>query len=213
MRSGSVVRVMNHLSRTDRLANGFSVMRHGQSKANEAGIIVSRIENDHRGDYGLSELGRQQVLAAARDCGLPRETVICSSDFSRARQTADIVCACLSAPEVVIEEALRERCFGDWEGSTTGNYARVWAADEANAGQAADNVEPASAVLDRATALIVDLERRYSGRDILLVSHGDTLQILQAGFLRTDPSRHRSLPHLETAQIRRLHLRGNRLGP
>ena len=40
-------------------------MRHGQSKANVAGVIVSRIENDHRGDYGLSELGRQQVLAAA----------------------------------------------------------------------------------------------------------------------------------------------------
>jgi broad specificity phosphatase PhoE len=203
---------MNHLSRTDHLANRFSVMRHGQSKANADGIIVSRIENDHRGDYGLSELGRQQVLAAARDCGLPEETVICSSDFSRARQTADIVRACLGAPQVIIEEALRERCFGDLEGSTTGNYARVWATDEANAGQTADNVEPVSAVLDRATALIADLERRYSGRDILLVSHGDTLQILQAGFLRMDPSRHRSLPLLQTAQIRRLHLKESRVG-
>jgi broad specificity phosphatase PhoE len=208
---------MNHLDHTDRLANRFSVMRHGQSKANAAGIIVSRIDNDRRGDYGLSEAGRQQVLAAAGDCGLPASTVICSSDFSRARQTADIVRACLGAPEVVIEpgviieRALRERYFGDWEGSTTGNYARVWAADEANAGQTADNVEPVSAVLDRATALIADLERRYSGRDILLVSHGDTLQILQAGFLRTDPSRHRSLPHLETAEIRRLRLVESRL--
>ena len=56
------------------------------------------------------------------------------------------------------------------------------------------------------TALIVDLERRYSGRDILLVSHGDPLQILQAGFVRIDPSRHRSLPALETAEIRHLRL-------
>ena len=102
---------------------------------------------------------------------------------------------------------MRERYFGDWEGSTTGNYARVWAADEANAGQTADNVEPVSAVLERTTALITDLERRYSGRDILLVSHGDTLQILTAGFLRMDPSRHRSLPPLETAEIRRLRLK------
>jgi glucosyl-3-phosphoglycerate phosphatase len=63
-----------------------------------------------------------------------------------------------------------------------------------------------AAVLDRATAVIADLERRHSGRDILLVSHGDTLQILQAGLLRIDPSRHRSLPHLATAEFRRLHL-------
>ena len=197
---------MNHLSGVDRLANRFSVMRHGQSKANARGIIVSRIANDRRGDYGLSEPGRQQALAAARGCGLPGNTVICSSDFSRARQTAEIVRAHLGTPEVVIAEALRERCFGDWEGSATGNYARVWAADEVNPCYAGGNVEPAAAVLDRSTAFIVDLERRYPGRDILLVSHGDTLQILRAGFLRMNPSQHRSLPELKTAEIRQLRL-------
>ena len=181
-------------------------MRHARSKANAAGIIVSRIENDRRGDYGLTEHGRRQALTAARSCGLPQDTVICSSDFSRARQTAEVVRAHLGGPEVVIAEALRERFFGHWEGSATGNYARVWAADETDPGQAGDDVEPTAAVLDRATAFITELERRYYGRDILLVSHGDTLQILQAGFLPADPSRHRSLPHLATAEIRQLQL-------
>lgn len=199
---------MNHLSGTDRLANSYSAMRHGQSKANTFGIIVSRIETDERGDYGLSDLGRREALAAARGCGLPADAVICSSDFSRARQTAEIVRACLGAPAVVIAPALRERCFGDWEGTAVSNYARVWAADETDAWHAGGGVEPAAAVLDRATALIAELERRYRGRAVLLVSHGDTLQILQAGFLRADPSAHRRLPHLGTAEIRRLHLAG-----
>jgi broad specificity phosphatase PhoE len=198
---------MNHLSGVDRLSNRFSVMRHAQSKANVGGIIVSRIENDRRGDYGLTEHGRQQAFAAARSCGLPGDTVIYSSDFSRARQTAEIVRAHLGAPEVVIAEALRERCFGQWEGSATGNYARVWAADEADAVHADGNVEAAAAVLDRATALIAQLERRHSGRDILLVSHGDTLQILQTGCSGLDPSQHRRLPQLATAEIRPLRLR------
>jgi probable phosphoglycerate mutase len=206
---------MNHLSGLDRLANNFSVMRHGQSKANVEGIIVSRVENDRSGDYGLTELGRKQALTAAQGCGLPAGTLIFSSDFARARQTARIVRDQLGAVNVVLAQALRERCFGAWEGTSTDNYARVWAADEAGTGEAGatqpdggqpDGVEPASAVLDRATALVADLERRYSGRDILLVSHGDTLQILQAGFLRMDPSRHRSLPALETAEIRQLRL-------
>jgi probable phosphoglycerate mutase len=231
---------VNHLRGVNRLANRFRVMRHGQSKANEAGVIVSRIENDLRGDYGLTELGVRQARAAAEACGLPADTVICSSDFSRARQTAQIVRACLGAAPVTVTEALRERCFGDLEGSATGNYARVWAADEARAGDAGggepgtgggepgtgggepgtggggepvpdDGVEPAAAVLDRATALVAELERRYGGRDILLVSHGDTLQILQAGFLRMDPAAHRRLPPLAVAEIRALRL-GDRAG-
>jgi broad specificity phosphatase PhoE len=203
---------MNHLSSTGRLANRYRVMRHGQSKANEAGVIVSKIENDRRGDYGLSDLGLRQARAAADACGLPAGTVICSSDFSRARETAEIVRARLGAAEVIVTEALRERCFGDLEGSPVASYARVWDADEAGADETgaghAVGVEPAAAVLDRATALVADIERRYSGRDILLVSHGDTLQILQAGFLRLDPSRHRRLPPLATAEIRELRLQG-----
>lgn len=138
---------------------------------------------------------------------MPADTVIYSSDFSRARQTAEVVRAHLGAPEVVLTAALRERCFGRWEGSATGNYARVWTADETAPGHADGNVEPAATVLDRATAFIAHLERQHCGRDILLVSHGDTLQILQAGFMGVDPSRHRSVPHLATAEIRRLRVR------
>jgi broad specificity phosphatase PhoE len=67
-------------------------------------------------------------------------------------------------------------------------------------------------VLDRATAFIAQLERRHCGRDVLLVSHADTLQILQAGLSGVDPSRHRSLPHLATAEIRRLRLRQGTAG-
>jgi broad specificity phosphatase PhoE len=196
---------MNHLSGADRLANRYHAMRHGQSKANEAGVIVSRIETDRDGDWGLTELGRRQALETAERCGLPADTVICSSDFARARQTAEIVRGRLSAPAVALSEELRERCFGDLEGTPASNYARVWQADGAD-GQTGSGIESADAVLDRATALIADLERRYAGRDVLLVSHGDTLQILQAGFQRMEASAHRRLPHLDTAQIRELRL-------
>ncbi|HEX9042126.1 MAG TPA: histidine phosphatase family protein [Trebonia sp.] len=197
---------MNHLSGVHRLANRYHAMRHGESKANVSGIIVSRIETDRGGDYGLSERGRRQAEAAARDCGLPADTLICSSDFARARQTAEIVRARLGAPPVVVAAALRERCFGDLEGTATVNYARVWAADEAGTAPAGPGpgAEPATAVLDRVTGLVADLEGRYAGRDILLVSHGDTLQILQAGFGRMDPAAHRRLPPLGVAEIRLL---------
>jgi probable phosphoglycerate mutase len=235
---------MDQLNRAAPLANRYLVMRHGQSKANVRGIIVSSIDRDRAGDFGLSEAGREQVLATACGCGLPASTLICSSDFARAGETAQIVRACLGVPEgvleprVVLAPALRERYFGECDGCPVACYARVWAADEAGGragggagggagagdpvaghpvtghpvtghpvtGHPVAGVERAAAVLERAAALVADLERSHRDRDILLVSHGDTLQILQAGFSGLDPSRHRSVRHLETAEIRRLEL-------
>ena len=195
---------MNHLGSVGRLNNRYFVMRHGQSKANLAGIIVSRVETDASGDYGLSEAGRDQVLAAARSGQLPAGTLVCSSDFARAVQTARIMAEYLGSSPVRETAALRERSFGTWEGTSVENYRKVWAADEAAA--SSNGVEPPCAVLDRATAFLLELEGQHADRDILLVSHGDTLQILQAGFGRMDPARHRRLPHLETAEIRRMRL-------
>jgi len=187
-----------------RSPNNCYVMRHGQSKANEQGIIVSHPATDRGGDFGLSELGRQQARDAAGRCGLSSRTLIYSSDFARAWQTAQIVRARLAAPPVIACAALRERCFGDWEGTSVANYAAVWAADEIDPGHREHGVEPATAVLARAAALVAGLDTEHAGRDILLVSHGDTLQILLAGLAGTDPGRHRGLPHLGTAEIRRL---------
>jgi broad specificity phosphatase PhoE len=208
---------MNELSRRERLANRYYGMRHGESKANVAGIIVSRIETDRSGDYGLSDRGRLQADEAARRCGLSEQTVIRSSDFARAWQTAQIVRTRIGATEVVAAPALRERNFGELDGSPVTGYRRVWALDQAGEGDLAGQrdqaagvdgvggVEPVTAVLHRAVALIAELEREHSGRDILLVSHGDTLAILQAGFLGMAPARHRSVPPFGTAEIRLLH--------
>jgi len=47
---------------------------------------------------------------------------------------------------------------------------------------------------------------------IILVAHGDVLQILQTGFEKMDGSRHRThLPHLETAVPRHLRMKQNTL--
>ena len=194
------------MDRTGRLANNYRIMRHGQSRANEREIIVSSIATDQRGDFGLTALGQAQALAAAHGSGLPASTLVFSSDFTRARQTAEIVRNCLGAAPAATEPALRERYFGQLDGGPVSGYTRVWTADAADAAHGACGAEPADTVFARAAALVAELERRYQGRDILLVSHGDTLQILQAGLTGLGPARHREVPHLEVAEIRRLAL-------
>lgn len=198
---------MNHLGAVTALRNRYVIMRHGQSMANVRGIIVSDPRDGASRAYGLSALGREQARASARQCGLPASTVIFSSGFSRAAQTAEITRTCLGADTVQVAEALRERHFGEWEGAPSGNYAHVWAADAEDPDRGPAGAEPAAAVLDRVTAFVARVEAAYEDRDVLLVSHGDTLQILQAGFLRVSPGAHRSLPHLETGEMRRIRLR------
>ncbi|MBC7581681.1 histidine phosphatase family protein [Aeromicrobium sp.] len=86
------------------------------------------------------------------------------------------------------------------------NYEKVWNDDRLSASHHTNGVESVENVVERCTGLIMDLESAYNDKDILLVSHGDASQVLQTGFQKVDPRQHRSLQHLETAEIRQLTL-------
>src|SRR5262245_35937077 len=98
---------MNHLRLVNHLRNTYSGMRHGQSKANVGNVIVSCIGNDRSGDFGLTDLGRQQALTAVAGSGLSGDALIWTSGFARATQTAQIVAAALGAEDVMVAAALR----------------------------------------------------------------------------------------------------------
>ena len=182
-------------------------MRHGQSLANLRGIIVSHPENGC-GGYGLSDLGRRQVeesLTAGHP--LDEKTLIVSSDFERALETAEIAHRRFACEiPIAIDKRLRERHFGELELTSDRGYASVWERDAGNPDSNWRGVESANRVMQRVTSLVADCETRHEGETLLLVSHGDALQLLQTAFRRQDASRHRLLDHLETAEIRALQL-------
>jgi broad specificity phosphatase PhoE len=189
------------------LKNHYFVQRHGKSKANEEGIIVSHPENGI-GGYGLAVEGKNQVQMAVEkaknDKILDSNTIIISSDFSRTMETAEIAKQVLGADAVIPSPKLRERNFGEWEKTGNESYEKVWEDDIKDPNHKVKNVESVQEVQDRTTSLIADLEEKYKGKNILLVSHGDALQILQTAFENVPSSHHRTLRHLETAEIRRL---------
>lgn len=201
---------MNNLINVTQLKNRYFVMRHGKSKANEQEIILSH-PNAGTIDYGLVEEGRQQAKKSATGAKnnkiLDLSTIIVSSDFTRAKETAEIVKDILLAGNVTFTPKLRERYFGDWERKHSRHYQNVWDDDIKNPHHKNNNVESSEEVLNRTTGLIIELEGKYSGKRILLVSHGDALQILQTAFEKVSPAKHRSLPHLNTAEIRELFLK------
>jgi len=196
---------LNHLIDLEILNNRYFVMRHGHSLANQQGIIVSDPENGCE-QYGLSELGRIQVEQNMRaDQLLGKTTIIISSDFKRARESADIAYSVLSCDTpVCLESRLRERYFGEFELSADSGYSEIWLQDAADPEGGFKGVESVNQVMARVSSVVTELEDQYTDETILLVSHGDALQILQTAFSRQDASSHRQLEHLQTAEIRQL---------
>jgi probable phosphoglycerate mutase len=198
---------MNCIRQINHLHNRYFAMRHGHSLANRQRIIVSDPANG-RDAYGLSDLGRRQVADSLESSGeLDASTLIVSSDFRRALESARIVqqrLGCGAGP--VVDARLRERFFGGLELGPDDGYEQVWREDAVNPDSEPFGVESANRVMRRVTELVVELDAAYRGRNILLVSHGDALQLLQTAFDKQDASRHRALDHLETAEIRLLAL-------
>ncbi len=179
-------------------------MRHGESLANRRGLIVSAPDNALN-DYGLTSKGADQVMASALNTRLSANITIITSDYKRARESAEIMSSVLSCSnDVLIDTRMRERDFGAYELSDHSNYETVWQNDVTNPDESINGVETVENVLKRGLATIESLEKTHRNQTILLVGHGDVLQILLSHHQNINPRFHRSLSSIGNADIRSL---------
>jgi probable phosphoglycerate mutase len=186
------------------LRNRYFLLRHGQSEANRWGLIASS-PGVAVSQFGLTQTGREQI---SRSIDQHRERLaaidrIFTSDFRRARETAEIVASVLRAP---VEEAvqLRERDFGQWDGQPDDHYRTVWSADAEDPTHQQWGVESVAAVARRMSLFIGTVDQSGFQQSYLIVSHGDPLQILITTASGRDLRLHRQLEPLTTAELRPL---------
>ena len=182
--------------------NSYLLMRHGESDANVSGVIVSdpKIGCER---FGLTDRGSKQIIASVKGFTGEAITQIVCSDFLRTLQTAQLVANTLNLPQPEQEVGLRERFFGKWEGMSAEHYENIWQRDEMDK-HSDDGVEQPQEVAQRGLMVLERLEQQYQGEVILLVSHGDMLQILSTSIAGISPHKHRSLPHHQTGEIKYL---------
>ena len=193
---------MNPLMNEVSFRNSYLLMRHGESDANVSGIIVSdpKIGCER---FGLTDRGSKQIIASVKGFTGEAITQIVCSDFLRTLQTAQLVANTLNLPQPEQEVGLRERFFGKWEGMSAEHYENIWQRDEMDK-HSDDGVEQPQEVAQRGLMVLERLEQQYQGEVILLVSHGDMLQILSTSIAGISPHKHRSLPHHQTGEIKYL---------
>lgn len=179
--------------------NRYLLMRHGHSQANARGLIIS--DPSHGlADFGLSPEGEAQLEALAANWAWPVPTRLLHSDFLRTTQTAARLAARFEL-SLQAEPRLRERFFGEFDAGSSDRYPDVWARDEEDPTHSHRGVEPVGDVARRMQSVIDELEQRLAGETILLVSHGDPLQILLTALAGEPLGRHRALPSLAPASI------------
>jgi probable phosphoglycerate mutase len=189
--------------------NVYFILRHGESVPNTRGIILSNLNEGEKEEYTLTPRGEEQVGESVREAKeralLDAGTIIYSSPFSRCKRTAEIARDVLGVKtEIILDDRLRERWFGNWEGTSNENYQKVWDKDITGANHRDAGVESTGEIATRVSALIKDIEAAYFSKNILLVSHGDALQILQTVFENVPSSKHRGIEHFKVAEIRRI---------
>jgi probable phosphoglycerate mutase len=178
-------------------------MRHAQSFANEKHVIISDPATGIS-KYGLTPEGEHQVLQAiVTTKEMKNITYIYTSDFLRAYQTAIIVAKHYTNVPIIPDSRLRERYFGQFEGTNSENYHKVWDMDcTSEFDVACYNVEPIQAVAQRMLSFLLDCEKKLTNQKILVVSHGDPLQILYAITSGLAAHQFKTLPHFANAEVR-----------
>jgi broad specificity phosphatase PhoE len=135
--------------------------------------------------YGQTDLPcdcTDSVLFGALAKALPRDVVLVTSDLQRATQTAAAIAAAgLAWPERILEPAMREQHFGDWQGEMREEfYARrgghiqgAWltAPDER-----APNGESYIDLVERVVPAVERYTKEHGGKDIVCVAHGGTIK-------------------------------------
>jgi probable phosphoglycerate mutase len=182
--------------------------RHGQTEWNTAG----RFQGQQ--DPPLDEEGRNQVARAAPHilaAGLaPEDTVVVSSDLTRAAETAGPVAALLGVP-LRLDERLREHGMGAWEGLTRDEVAdrfpdqyADWMAGRPVPGRGAE--DPAQVGV-RALAALTDLPRAGTA---VVVTHGGTAGRLLEALLGLGPEHRRAFGPLGNCAWSEVVLHGTR---
>jgi probable phosphoglycerate mutase len=107
------------------------LVRHGRTALTEA----HKISGGTGDDPNLSKLGHEDASAVAKlidgfgaggnFAHLSRPTAVIASPMQRTRETAGHIAGLLGLPVETLEE-LREISFGDWDGHTNEEVAKLW---------------------------------------------------------------------------------------
>ncbi|MSU54508.1 MAG: histidine phosphatase family protein [Candidatus Staskawiczbacteria bacterium] len=158
-----------------KLNNKYYLLRHGEAVSNVKNIVSSWREKFKN---PLTDVGVQMINDAAIKLADKKIDLIFASPLLRTKQTAKIVGKALKV-KVKFDKRLREISFGIFNGKNASDWENYFTSEEyaiANRPPGGENYDD---VLDRIYEFLMDIDKKYKGKHILIVSHQCPLWILE----------------------------------
>ena len=143
------------------------LFRHGQTDWN-INFLLQGVT-----DIPMNQTGIEQVELAAKAIKAEDWDVVLTSPLSRARQTAEIIASQNGFPEIIVDELLIERSFGEAEGLSH----EQWRAKYSNLDHIPGG-ESRSQLADRSERLLDTISQELAGKRVLAISHGALIRTL-----------------------------------
>ncbi len=172
---GSVTDLKNHLPKR----NNFTLIRHGESESNVNGTINC----DVKAKDTLTDVGIEESKKAGEIIKDKKIDVIFVSPFLRAKQTVEQIAETIGFKgEIIEDERIGELRLGHWHGKNWEEYLKNFY----NIGERftkhpsgeTSGVENWNDVRERVSQFMYDIDKRYEGKNILIVSHGGILNLI-----------------------------------
>ena len=189
--------------------NSYYLMRHGEAISNEKAIFETKGDpNNH-----LTEKGRKQVMETLSAIKALEIDMIIASPFARAQETAAIVSSFLEVP-VITEERIHEYHMGAFDGKPAIEYVHYYKHTYVEFDTRPEGGETHREMMNRSMSALMDFEKRYEGKKILIVTHGGPARMMFAGGelltqeeVVEDEKAVITTLYLGNAEIRKLHLK------
>lgn len=175
---GSRAEVSEH---TKKSGNKYIVMRHGEAESNAQGVVSSKIEGS--ASYGLTTKGRTSAENAGQKLKDVNIDIVITSPFVRTKETAEIVAGAIGFDtlKIIVDERLKEIDTGVFDGKKISEYRGHFTSTKEKFTKRPEGGENLLDVKRRVMSLMSDLEKEYSGKTILIVTHEYPVWMIFAG--------------------------------
>ena len=159
--------------------NNYFVMRHGEAENNLFNGNVYYKDLNHSGK--LTEKGKQQAKDSAKNFK-EKIDIIISSPFLRTVETTKIACEEINFPldKVIYDERIQEcETSSFFEGKDASIFKKYYDEDIFHSPkEALPNGESFVELMDRVGSFFYELESKYAGKNILIISHQGVVRAL-----------------------------------
>jgi len=160
--------------------NEYFVVRHGQADHNARNIISSKENNSHH----LTEKGKTQAIQAVENIKKKGEIdVVFASPFVRTRETTEIITGKLGIPKekIIFDKRIGEIDISAFEGESPREYHKNFSSIEEKFIKKIDGVETLTEVRRRVMEFLYEIDRKYSDKKILIITHEYPTWMIFAG--------------------------------